>query len=587
MATPTATRDASEGTTERVEVPLSLQLGDDLAAANYGFFNDREQCAAVGLRLQRHRRAGRHAQASAARLDGRRRITFAAWQRNVRDGIVARAQILRVQERRRCRTLLRHQVRAWAAATVGARALHDVEQARATLAEQEATHARMVQQVVMNQEARDAAERRRIYQRGILRGSEISDAAWERKLEATREQDAHAAFLQLQNVQDAHAIQLLTAVEDARAEVQATTAVDLRRKFATTAAAVVVSEAVASVESQLLHAVEKNSASRLSSRAERRLCAAFYMWLLVVDKGQIGRLHATRLSVKCGRRRTLRFALPLWCQFLDRARSRRAAIARADGFKRRQCLSKAKRCFVELAAYVRTRATLYRRGLRLETLRYQRYLLMTFVSWHRRATLSVRVLEMSLRAKQQIVSRLLGFVLHQWVDMTQRSLMKFAQDWRRQRLLAAFTRWSVTVDDAVSTRIGIRLQEIPDLYRVAGLISERGGGRQIGILGSADVDIYPNLEDCNVVESTQMRMEYQQQKLLQLTQEQEQADEQHRQAVQVDSGSDCDSESCASNSSFASCSSFVSCASSARSLVGARSSLANITNRHRAGATLL
>ena len=145
----------------------------------------------------------------------------------------------------------------------------------------------------------------------------------------------------------------------------------------------------------------------------------------------------------------------------------------------------------------------------------------------------------------------------------------------------------MTVDDAVSTRIGIRLQEIPDLYRVAGLISERGGGRQIGILGSADVDIYPNLEDCNVVESTQMRMEYQQQKLLQLTQEQEQADEQHRQAVQVDSGSDCDSESCASNSSFASCSSFVSCASSARSLVGARSSLANITNRHRAGATLL
>ena len=554
-------------TSRRPERPLSLQFGDDLAAADCSIF-----AGATGLCVQRHRRVARRA--STRSLDGRRRIAFAEWQRNVRDGLVARDQILRVQKRRSRRTSLRRHTHAWAVATVGARALDEAERARATLVEREAAHAaataRVAQQLALKEEARDAAERRSIYRRGMMRGSEAADAAWTHKLEVIREQDVHAALVEMQKMRDLHATQLLTAVKEARTAAQNEATVNIRQHVAVAAARVAVSEAVASAEWQLLHDARTQRGVRQEQSSddcvERSRRAAFYSWMLVVNKGLAGRVHAIRLLVKLARRRSLQLVFPVWLQFVGYARSRRAAVAMADGFRRCHCQRKA---FSELTRIARRMATLSRLAQQLQNNHGRRNLLCCFNAWRGRASRSVRLLDLNLYCNQRRVREKVGLVFHRWVELTQAALTNLKRGWRRQRLVIAFTAWSITVDDAVGDRLGTRLLHASDHY-----------------CHIARVELNHCSGTIHLDDSPATPAMHTERQLLQRDLHTEQTQEQRSWIVLSDSDSDV--ESCASNASFATCASSVSCMSavaSGRSLAGRlpRNSLADITNAHRAG----
>ena len=571
-------------TSRRPERPLSLQFGDDLAAADCSIFADR-YAGATGLCMQRHRRVARRASTSS--LDGRRRIAFAEWQRTVRDGLVARAQILRVQTRRSRRTSLRRHTQAWAAATVGARALDEAERARATLAEREAAHAtataRVAQQLALKEEVREAAERRSIYRRGMLRGSEAADAAWARKLELIREQDVHASLVEMQKMRDLHAMQLLVAVKEARTATQNAASVTIRQHVAAAAARVAVSEAVASAEWQLLYDGKTKSGGRLErifeDYVERSRRAAFYSWMLVVNKGRAGRVHAVRLLVKLACRRSLQLVFPMWLQFVEYARSWRSAAALADGFRRCRCQHNT---FFELARIVRRMATLSRLAKQLQHNHGRWNLRCCINAWRGHASRSVRVLELSLCCNQRRVRAIVGLVFHRWFELTQAALTKLTRGWRRQRLVIAFTAWSITVDAAVGDRIVTRLLHPSDHYcHIAGLELNRCSETTPMIRNATSITEMIHVDDSPA--TTAIHTE---RRLLQRDPPTEQTEEQRSWIVLSDS--DSDEESCASNASFATCTSSVSCMSAVacgRSLAGGlpRNSLADITNAHRAG----
>ena len=187
-----------------------------------------------------------------------------------------------------------------------------------------------------------------------------------------------------------------------------------------------------------------------------------------------------------------------------------------------------------------------------------------------------------MRSTQRRVCAMVGCIFHQWIDLTQRSLTRLEQSWRRQRLVLAFTAWSLTVDDAVGNRIGMRLLYASDHYcHIAGLELNCSGTVPM-ISNTSDSVKMIYLDDSPA--TTPMRI---QRELPERCAPAEQRLEQHSWIVLSDSDSDsvsdCDSESCASNSSFASCASFVSCTSgvtSARRSAGPRKSLADITNGH-------
>ena len=309
------------------ELPLPLLFGNELDPARYKYscfaadraLPDRAPAgggAATGLRPMR--RDGRLLRrANTAGHDGRQRIAFAEWWRNTHDALVVRAQALRVQHRRRDRESLRRHAHAWAAATVGARAVADVERDRLALAEREE---RFADELASKQAARDAAERRDIYRRGMQRGSDAADAAWASR----REKDARAAQAKLQEVRTAHAAALAAAVEQARSAAHAAASAQLRQQLAAAAAKAAMAEAVATAEEaarkQLAAQRERDAATRAMKRAEelemravtawarRQQHRALASWTSAAHRQQAARTLATQALAAAAQRRVLQLA---------------------------------------------------------------------------------------------------------------------------------------------------------------------------------------------------------------------------------------------------------------------------------------
>ena len=432
-------------------LPLALLFGDDVKAANVGYFAEQQRAQRAGAASSTVRGLSRFARPAA--IDGRARIAFGEWRTSALVASVAWRQAARLLARRERRCTLRRHVRGWATVTVGANAVDAVARQRAALEQQESLHAvaqaRFAEQLAAKQATEQAVEHRAIYRRGMERGYEAASTVQEAKL--------REAWVQVDELRATRAAELTAAVTEAVAAVEQ--------------ARLVAVAAALEAELQRAAALELRAASSWSAGHLRRALAA---WAGIVGTRCAARAQATRAlaAASCGW--ALRAVLPAWAACAHRRASQRSAAVEC---RSRCCLRVALRA---LSTAARQSTAAARHVQHVALVRDRSTLLVTFCSWRQRADRGIAVLEMRTRglARQQHAVALAAFL--GWSKLAASTRMNAAQDWRRQRLLVAFTAWSVAADGAVSERalVGARVQEEYWLDRRA----SAGGAGQIGSL---------------------------------------------------------------------------------------------------------